>query len=367
MKKLETGIICLLAIGMLTGCSSSGELIKSYSDTALNTKSLIISTDTEDNHDFFAKDLAVFPKSSTVSLAKSEITEESAAETDEESESETLEDTEPETSAKETSASESESSQQETQIDAETGLLAGMDSLSDIYAKNIYTRVYPASLTKVMTALITLEKANFNDKVIFTEDMVEDEYAAKLCGFEVGDELTVEQLFNALLIYSGNDAANALAIHVAGSIEAFAEMMNQEAKKLGCVDTNFVNAGGLHDNNHYTSAYDMYLIFNECLKYEAFTETIRQSSYKTSYKDASGETVSATYNTTNQYFLDNYDYPESVRVLGGKTGTTNEAGSCLILYDVDKSDNEYISVILGASTSEELYSEMNILLNKIPK
>ena len=242
-----------------------------------------------------------------------------------------------------------------------------MDSLSDVYAKDIYTRVYPASLTKIMTALITLENANFSDKVTFTEDMVENEYAAKLCGFEVGDELTVEQLFNALLIYSGNDAANALAVHVAGSIEAFTALMNKEAKRLGCVDTNFVNAGGLHDNNHYTSAYDMYLIFNECLKHDEFAETIRHSSYKATYTDASGETVYATYTTTNQYFLDAYDYPESVRVLGGKTGTTNEAGSCLILYDVDKKENGYISVILGASGSEELYSEMNILLNKIPK
>ena len=373
MKKLETGVICLLAISMLTGCSSSGELIKSYSNTALNTKSLIIHTDTDDNHDFFAKDLVVFPKSSTVNPAKSD---EDAAETTEEetktadeTETDEADETDETKSADETeeSLSENDSDREETGIDAKTGLLAGMDSLSDVYAKDIYTRVYPASLTKIMTALITLENANFSDKVTFTEDMVENEYAAKLCGFEVGDELTVEQLFNALLIYSGNDAANALAVHVAGSIEAFTALMNKEAKRLGCVDTNFVNAGGLHDNNYYTSAYDMYLIFNECLKHDEFAETIRHSSYKATYTDAGGETVYATYTTTNQYFLDAYDYPESVRVLGGKTGTTNEAGSCLILYDVDKKENGYISVILGASGSEELYSEMNILLNKIPK
>ena len=218
-----------------------------------------------------------------------------------------------------------------------------------------------------MTALIALEKANFSDKVTFTEDMVVTEYGAKLCGFNVGDELTVEQLFYSLLIYSGNDAANALAIHIGGSIEGFSDMMNKKAKNLGCVDTHFVNPSGLHDNDHYTSAYDLYLIFNECLKYDSFIDAIRQRSYSISYKDASGEIIENCYTTTNQYFVDAYDYPDSVRVLGGKTGTTDEAGSCLILYDVDKNSQGYISVILGADDSDELYSEMNILLNKIPK
>lgn len=375
MKKLKAGVICLLSVSLLSGCSSSsGEMIKSYSNTALNTKSLIINTDMDDNFDFFAENLAVFPKRNTVISEEKE----KAEETEDESQTETEKsgkvkdekaknktDDEMETDVED--AEEDETSQNETGIDAYSGLLAGTDNLKNVYGKDIYERVYPASLTKVMTALITLEKANFNDKVIFTEDMVENEYAAKLCGYQVGDELTVEQLFNTLLIYSGNDSANALAIHISGSIDAFTELMNKEAKRLGCVDTHFVNAGGLHDNNHYTSAYDMYLIFNECLKYETFSETIRQSVYKTSYKDAAGETVYATYSTTNQYFLDTYDYPENMRVLGGKTGTTDEAGSCLILYDMDEANNGYISVILGAQTSEQLYSEMNILLNKIPK
>ena len=171
MKKLETGVICLLAISMLTGCSSSGELIKSYSNTALNTKSLIIHTDTDDNHDFFAKDLVVFPKSSTVNPAKSD---EDAAETTEEetktadeTETDEADETDETKSADETeeSLSENDSDREETGIDAKTGLLAGMDSLSDVYAKDIYTRVYPASLTKIMTALIVCEQCNVLDRM----------------------------------------------------------------------------------------------------------------------------------------------------------------------------------------------------------
>lgn len=371
MKKIKTGAICLLTISLLTGCSQSAPLIKSYTDTALNSKSLIINTSTENAYTFFAEDLAVFPKntsavSSTDNTAETDETQTdpSESETDETKKSASDSETEPET---ETIDETSESVKEDEDIDAKAGLIAGKDTLSNIYGKNIYDRVYPASVTKIMTALITMEKADFNETVVFTEDMVVTDYGAKLCGFEVGDQLTVEQLFHGLLVYSGNDAANALAIHIAGSVEAFADMMNEEAKKLGCVDTHFVNPSGLHDSDHYTSAYDLYLIFDKCLEYDAFQETIRQNSYHLSYKDASGGTVDAVYNTTNQYFLDYYDYPDSVRVLGGKTGTTDEAGCCLILYEVDKKNQGYISVVLGASDSDELYSEMNILLNKIPK
>lgn len=370
MKKIGTGILCLLIAGALSGCSFSSDILKSYSDTALNTKSLIINTDTSSDYDFFAENLVIFSKNNTVSSENDN--EDKTDETILETEDETEKSTDKKKAGKETEietemTSETENVSAEEEIDADTGLVAGIDTLTGVYGKNVYDRVYPASVTKIMTALITLEKANFSDTVVFTEDMVVNDYGAKLCGFEVGDELSVEQLFNGLLIYSGNDAANALAVHVGGSIEGFADMMNARAKELGCVDTHFVNPSGLHDNNHYTSAYDLYLIFNECLKHNKFTETIRQNSYDITYKDADGNKVEAVYNTTNQYFLDAFDYPDGVRVLGGKTGTTDEAGSCLILYDQDKKNEGYISVILGASDSQELYSEMNILLNKITK
>lgn len=378
MKRIKVGAVCLLSLSLLTGCTPSTTLIKSYTDTALSNKSLIINTASEDDYTFFAEKLAVFPKNTSAVSAS-----ESADETDETEETESDTFGSDETDTEEILSGQEESDSEETEagiydetdetapveegIDAKTGLIAGKDTLSNIYGKNVYDRVYPASVTKIMTALLTMEKADFNDTVVFTEDMVVTDYGAKLCGFEVGDQLTVEQLFYGLLVYSGNDAANALAVHIAGSVEAFADMMNAEAKKLGCVDTHFVNPSGLHDNDHYTSAYDLYLIFDKCLEYEIFQEVIRQNSYSLSYRDAAGGTVDAVYNTTNQYFLDYYDYPESVRVLGGKTGTTDEAGCCLILYEVDKKNQGYISVILGASDSDELYSEMNILLNKIPK
>ncbi len=367
MKKFRAGLLCLAAAGLLTGCSGTSTLIKSYTDTALNSKSLIISMSDDDGYDFFAEDLVVFPKNTnSVSSGGADKDE---TETSDRGESEETNEENEETGTKdaETTDEISDSAVEDEDINAKTGLVAGVDTLSDVYGENVYDRLYPASVTKIMTALITMQKADFNDTVVFTEDMVVTDYGAKLCGFQVGDVLTVDQLFQGLMIYSGNDAANALAIHIAGSIEAFADMMNEEAKALGCVDTHFVNPSGLHDNDHYTSAYDLYLMFNRCLDFSIFEETIRQSQVSFTYKDGSGNPVDAVYNTTNQYFLDTYDYPENVRVLGGKTGTTDEAGCCLILYETDRNNQGYISVILGASTSDELYSEMNILLNKIPK
>lgn len=355
MHKKRICMCCFALLGLLTGCSSSDSLIKAYNDTALENKRLIIKMNQEDHMDFFASDLVVFPKTAIAVEETKEIIEETS-ESKSKSDSENVE-----------PLIDNDAVADETVISSNNVLLAGIDTLEDIYEKNIYDRIYPASVTKILTALVTIQNANFNDTVTFTEDMVVTDYGAKLCGFEVGDVLTVEQLFTGLMVYSGNDAANALAIHIGGSIEGFSDIMNNEAKRLGCVDTHFTNPSGLHDNEHYTSAYDLYLIFNECLKYEKFQHIIRQNSCDIEYKDANGEIVEATYKTTNQYFTDAYDYPENIRVLGGKTGTTDQAGCCLILYDVDSDDNGYVSLVLGADNYDTLYSEMNILLNKITK
>ena len=377
MKKKHAVLCCAMGLVVaLTGCASSGSLIKSYTDTTLSDKSSLLSSSQNQALDFFASSLAIFPKEG-VALSVQESTGGSDTPADTSPDSESYE-TESDTTVYETESSvlmaetDSGESTTETEVEAEpeidsaSALLAGIDSHESLFSKNIYERRAPASITKIMTALLTLENCDFSEEVTFTQDMVVTEPEATLCYLEVGDVLTVEQLFNGLLIQSGNDAANALAIHIAGSIDGFSEMMNQRARELGCVDTHFVNPSGLHDDDHYTSAYDIYLMFNECLKHEEFVSTIRQSEYTATYKNGSGQTVSEDYTTTNQYFLDYYDYPEGVRVIGGKTGTTDQAGRCLILYDTNTAGEGFISVILGADSGEMLYSEMNELLNKIP-
>lgn len=107
---------------------------------------------------------------------------------------------------------------------------------------------------------------------------------AKLCGFAEGDKITLKKLLYSFLICSGNDAGIAIAEHISGSVEKFAELMNKEAKSLGCSGSNFVNPHGLHDDNHYTTPYDLYLVFHELLNYDVFMDIINQSSYKAEFK-----------------------------------------------------------------------------------
>ena len=132
-----------------------------------------------------------------------------------------------------------------------------------------------------------------------------------------------------MLLASGNDAANAIAWHVGGSLEGFVSLMNQEAAAIGATNSHFMNAHGLQDENHYTTPYDMYLIFNEAIKYSTFTDAINQQSYTVTYTAGDGEQYERTWFATNYYFTGEATPPDNVTVFGGKTGTTDEAGACL--------------------------------------
>ncbi len=246
------------------------------------------------------------------------------------------------------------------------GGLFDLNGCKVIYAKDIHEKRYPASLTKVMTALLALKYGNPED--IITVSSVSagiTESGATLCGLKAGDTLTLEQALNALLIYSANDAGLAIAEHIGGSAEGFAQMMNEEAKALGATNSNFVNPHGLHDENHYVTAYDMYLIFNEAMQYELFREIIHKDVYETTYMDRNGQPKTLDFKSTNQYLQGACQAPENITVIGGKTGTTSAAKSCLILLAEDSSGNPYISVILHASERSVLYEKMTALLSEI--
>ena len=128
-----------------------------------------------------------------------------------------------------------------------------------------------------------------------------------------------------------------------------------------------MNAHGLHDEEHYTTVYDLYLIFQNALKYETFREICGSTSYHASYQNAKGETVSADWENTMQYFTRNKIAPEGVTVLAGKTGTTSKALSCLVLLSENAAGEEYISIILKSQDRGVLYDEMNDLLEEINK
>ena len=220
-----------------------------------------------------------------------------------------------------------------------------------LYEVGGHDKVYPASITKVMTALLVLEAIDSGkltkDQQITAgpttlQDMSGNYSTANL---EPGDVLTVEQLLYCLLLPSANEAGNILAVAVDGSIEAFVEHMNTRAKELGCKGTHFVNPHGLHDPDHYTTAYDISLYMTEALKHELFRTIIHTATYVLPATAHMGE---QTFYNTNA-LISNFHYSGYVydKCIGGKTGTTDEAGRCLVAA-AESGDTLLISVILGS-------------------
>lgn len=255
-----------------------------------------------------------------------------------------------------------------TDVDMANATAAGLFDLASgkvIYAKNIHEKLNPASLTKVLTALCALKYGNLDDVLTASENVYINESGAVKLGLQAGDTMTMDQALHALMLKSANDVAIMIAEHVGGSLEGFSDMMNEMANSLGATNSHFVNPNGLTDPNHYTTAYDLYLICNEAAKYDKFVEIIHTSSYNSVYHDKNGNEKSLELSTTNAYIKGEAFAPDNVTVIGGKTGTTNAAGSCLILYSKDNSGNPYISVILQSSDRTTLYQEMTDLLEEI--
>lgn len=233
-----------------------------------------------------------------------------------------------------------------------------------LYAKNVHERLYPASLTKIMTALVALKHGTPDMMLTASANVTKLESGAQTCGIKEGDQMTLSQALHLLLINSANDAAVLIAEGIGGSIEGFADMMNEEARLLGATNTHFVNPHGLSDDEHYTTVYDLYLMMNAAIQYESFNEIIRIPEYTTMIT-RNGNQVEMSVRSTNWYLQGEAETPPGINVTGGKTGTTNAAGHCLILLTKDTANNPYISVILQAEGRDELYTQMTELLGEI--
>lgn len=238
-----------------------------------------------------------------------------------------------------------------------------------IYAKNCFKKMYPASLTKMMTAYVVFKKESDLDRLVKLDGeaiKITEPYAKKIRLMD-GDQVTIRQLLNAALVTSANDAAKALAVVVSGSEEKFVLLMNEEAKKIGATHSRFVNSTGLHDNAHYTTLYDQYLIFNELLKIPEFVEIINQGSYTMVYKNVLGNEVTTKMSSTNQYLAGLLKVPDGYTVIGGKTGTTDEAGSCILMSFKSSADKNYIVGVLKASDSLNLYAQLGTVFENLPQ
>ena len=248
------------------------------------------------------------------------------------------------------------------EIDAEGAMLVNMDTGDILYQKNADKRLYPASLTKLMTALVLYE----NTKDVDAETITVSDYAIKslqgtdssLGGLKVGEILTVRQMLYVLLMSSANEGANAIAEHVAGDIESFCEKMNQKAAALGMTGTHYANAHGLHDVEHYTTVSDMYRLATAILAIDDIKEIVNTAQYKLA---ATNKNSARTLTTTNFLMLNNgqkctaekykgqtyyYKYAKGI-----KTGYTDAAGRCLI-STASKNGYNYMCILMKSPVYE---------------
>lgn len=241
---------------------------------------------------------------------------------------------------------------------AQSALLMDMSSGRVLYSKNLDDRVFPASLTKIMTGILALEMGNMSDTVSATYEALKDiTMEDSQMGLLIGEEITMEQLVNAMLVHSANDASNVIAIHLAGSIDKFVELMNQKAQELGMTGTNYVNACGSHDDNHYTTARDLAILTKYAMQNEQFREIVKEIIYK----------IPPTNKFSNERILVNtnlflstirstyYYYPPAI---GIKTGHTSQAGYCLVSA-ATYSDIELMAIVMNCQnvdTKEQAYS-----------
>ena len=245
------------------------------------------------------------------------------------------------------------------------GLLFNLESREPMYASGIYDRIYPASITKVMTAILVLEWGELGAEVTMEEQDFALETAAQKTGLKAGDTLTVEQLLHCLLVYSGNDAAMALARTVSGTVERFVEQMNTKAHALGMTGTHFVNPHGLHDEEHYTTLYDIYLMMQEAGRYEEFSTISRRDMSLIEAKTESGDTRTLALYATDLYLAGTVALPGGLTILASKTGSTSSAGYCLSLIVQDRYGIPYVAVVTGAPSQDELYTNMTAMLEQI--
>lgn len=237
-------------------------------------------------------------------------------------------------------------------ITANSAILVEVSTGRIIYEKNSTKRMFPASTTKILTAIIVLENCNLTDVVTISSNAIESIPSGYVvCNIVPGEELTVNDLLYALMVKSGNDVAVALAEHVAGSVEAFSNMMNDKAKEIGCTGTHFVNPYGLHEDDHYTTAYDLYLMAKYGMQNETFRKLVSTTSYTlpatNKYPD-----VDRSFVTSNELLNKNSrDYYYS-NAIGIKTGTTTQAGECLVA-ESSRDGLDFISVVLDSSTTSD--------------
>lgn len=255
-----------------------------------------------------------------------------------------------------TTTSTSDNKIQNLSIYSDAAILMDSKTGKILYEKNSNEKKYPASTTKILTAIIAIENCNLSDTISASYNAIMSIPSGySIAEIKENEVLTVEQLLNVFLIHSANEAGYILAEHISGSISNFADLMNQKALAIGCTDTHFTNPSGIQDENHYSTAHDMALIAQYCMKNETFRQIVCKTSYTLEPTDKTPEeryfvTTNDLIKTSSEYY-----YPYCI---GIKTGYTSKAKNCLISAS-QKDGLELITVVLGAEFTENGKSARN--------
>lgn len=250
----------------------------------------------------------------------------------------------------------------DTGVLAEGGIVIDADSGAMLFGQNVRLQYYPASITKLLTALVVLENASLDEQVNFSYEAVYDveEGSGNKVGLEEGDVLSVEDCLYAMLLMSSNQAANALAEHVGGSRQGFVDMMNARIAQIGCTGSQFRNPSGLNDPEQVVTPYDMAMIAREAFDNEALLEIASARSYRlpATINNPEGRSLTAECRILNTTDPDSqYYFPDAV---AAKTGYTSLAGNTLVLY-AERDGRSVISVVLKGSQPQYYFDSISLL------
>lgn len=240
-------------------------------------------------------------------------------------------------------------------ISAESAILMDVDTGSILYAKNIHERSYPASTTKLLTCLIAMEQGNLDDMVTFSDTAVFSVPTdGSNIGMDVGESITLEQCLYGILVGSANEVANAVGEYVSGSLDEFIQLMNERASQLGCTDSHFMNTNGLHDDNHYTSAYDLALISSAFFQDDMLCKIGNTGRYE--FKATA--TQPDDFILKNKHRLITGEDPYD-GILGGKTGYTDQARQTLVTC-AEQNGMRLVSVVFKEESPSQFTDTMEL-------
>ena len=241
---------------------------------------------------------------------------------------------------------------------AETAIVMDMDTGEVLYAKGIDEKRAPASTTKILTAMLAIEKVPFETQITFTDEVNNIEAGSTHIGIKPGETLTMKDCAYAILLASANEVSSGVAEYIGTTVPAFVDMMNQRAKELGCTNTHFVNANGLYDENHYTTARDLAIIAKAAFQNETFREVVKTPYYivpKTNITDEE-----RWLNNHHKMILQGSEYYEGC--LGGKTGYTEKAGNTLVTY-AERNGRKLVCALLADVNVVAQYTDTKALLD----